>query len=45
MEGVLALLDTGRWHWDTATGTGAVDGVAARLLGLPAEARETGPSR
>ncbi|MET8111595.1 ATP-binding SpoIIE family protein phosphatase [Streptomyces prasinus] len=34
---VLALLGTGRWHWDTATGLVTVDGVAARLLGLPAE--------
>lgn len=37
MEDVLALLGTGRWHWDTATGLIVVDGVAARLLGLPAE--------
>lgn len=34
---VLAALDTGRWHWDTAAGTVTVDAVAARLLGLPAE--------
>ncbi|PWI07207.1 phosphatase [Streptomyces sp. NWU339] len=37
MADVLALLDTGRWHWDTATGLVVVDEVAARLLGLPAE--------
>lgn len=34
---VLAVLDTGLWHWDTATGMVTVDAVAARLLGLPAE--------
>ncbi|CAL9478335.1 ATP-binding SpoIIE family protein phosphatase [Streptomyces sp. enrichment culture] len=34
---LLATLDTGRWHWDTATGTVTVDAVAARLLDLPAE--------
>ncbi|KOT32527.1 phosphatase [Streptomyces caelestis] len=33
---VLAALDTGLWHWDTATGLVTVDAVAARLLGLPA---------
>ncbi|GAB2470232.1 SpoIIE family protein phosphatase [Streptomyces incanus] len=37
MGDVLALLDTGRWHWDTAAGQVTVDEVAARLLGLPAE--------
>ncbi|MGP3734714.1 SpoIIE family protein phosphatase [Streptomyces sp. GDS52] len=37
MGDVLSLLDTGRWHWDTATGLVVVDEVAARLLGLPAE--------
>ncbi|MGW4761404.1 ATP-binding SpoIIE family protein phosphatase [Streptomyces pseudogriseolus] len=34
---VLAALDTGLWHWDTATGLVTVDAVAARLLGLPGE--------
>ncbi|MEU9349952.1 SpoIIE family protein phosphatase [Streptomyces griseoloalbus] len=34
---VLAALDTGLWHWDTAAGLVTVDAVAARLLGLPAE--------
>ncbi|CAL9519497.1 hypothetical protein SUDANB176_03822 [Streptomyces sp. enrichment culture] len=34
---VLAVLDTGLWHWDTAAGLVTVDAVAARLLGLPAE--------
>ncbi|MGW5210504.1 SpoIIE family protein phosphatase [Streptomyces sp. NPDC004051] len=34
---VLALLGTGRWHWDTAAKLVVVDGVTARLLGLPAE--------
>ncbi|MFE2280407.1 SpoIIE family protein phosphatase [Streptomyces sp. NPDC059454] len=34
---VLAALDTGLWHWDTASGLVTVDAVAARLLGLPAE--------
>ncbi|MFJ2948896.1 SpoIIE family protein phosphatase [Streptomyces sp. NPDC087226] len=34
---VLAALDTGLWHWDTAAGEVTVDAVAARLLGLPAE--------
>ncbi|MFF9220646.1 ATP-binding SpoIIE family protein phosphatase [Streptomyces viridosporus] len=34
---VLAVLDTGLWHWDTAAGMVTVDAVAARLLGLPAE--------
>lgn len=34
---ILALVDTGRWHWDTAAGLVTVDEVAARLLGLPAE--------
>ncbi|MER7489290.1 SpoIIE family protein phosphatase [Streptomyces sp. NPDC126497] len=33
---VLAALDTGLWHWDTAAGLVTVDAVAARLLGLPA---------
>ncbi|CAL9502185.1 ATP-binding SpoIIE family protein phosphatase [Streptomyces pilosus] len=33
---VLAALDTGVWHWDTAAGLVTVDAVAARLLGLPA---------
>ncbi|AJP02763.1 phosphatase [Streptomyces cyaneogriseus subsp. noncyanogenus] len=33
---VLAALDTGLWHWDTAAGLVAVDAEAARLLGLPA---------
>ncbi|NJP51132.1 SpoIIE family protein phosphatase [Streptomyces sp. SBST2-5] len=37
VEDVLGLLDTGRWHWDTAAGEVTVDAVAARLLGLPAE--------
>ncbi|MER6109547.1 ATP-binding SpoIIE family protein phosphatase [Streptomyces hirsutus] len=37
MEEVLALVDTGRWHWDTAAGLVTVDEVAARLLRLPAE--------
>ncbi|MFD5659971.1 ATP-binding SpoIIE family protein phosphatase [Streptomyces hirsutus] len=37
MEEVLALVDTGRWHWDTAAGLVTVDEVAARLLGLPSE--------
>ncbi|GGX12988.1 magnesium or manganese-dependent protein phosphatase [Streptomyces malachitofuscus] len=32
---VLAALDTGLWHWDTAAGLVTVDTVAARLLGLP----------
>lgn len=34
---VLAALDTGLWHWDTAAGLVTVDTVAARLLGLPAQ--------
>ncbi|MFJ3335393.1 SpoIIE family protein phosphatase [Streptomyces sp. NPDC086766] len=34
---VLASLATGLWHWDTSTGLVAVDGEAARLLGLPPE--------
>ncbi|MFI8088821.1 SpoIIE family protein phosphatase [Streptomyces sp. NPDC086080] len=34
---VLAALDTGVWHWDTAAGLVTVDAVAARLLGLPAQ--------
>ncbi|MFF1277095.1 SpoIIE family protein phosphatase [Streptomyces marokkonensis] len=34
---VLAALDTGVWHWDTASGLVTVDAVAARLLGLPPE--------
>ncbi|WP_217242969.1 SpoIIE family protein phosphatase [Streptomyces sp. AC555_RSS877] len=34
---VLAVLATGLWHWDTATGLVTVDAEAARLLGLPAE--------
>ncbi|MEV7783943.1 SpoIIE family protein phosphatase [Streptomyces sp. NPDC088106] len=34
---VLATLDTGVWHWDTAAGLVTVDAVAARLLGLPAQ--------
>ncbi|MFD3822254.1 SpoIIE family protein phosphatase [Streptomyces sp. NPDC058625] len=34
---VLALVETGRWHWDTAAGLVTVDEVSARLLGLPAE--------
>ncbi|MEW2073910.1 SpoIIE family protein phosphatase [Streptomyces sp. NPDC013433] len=34
---VLAALDTGLWHWDTAAGLVTVDAVTARLLGLPAE--------
>ncbi|MER6401954.1 SpoIIE family protein phosphatase [Streptomyces viridosporus] len=37
LEDVLAVLDTGLWHWDTAAGMVTVDAVAARLLGLPAE--------
>lgn len=37
MGDVLALLDTGRWHWDTAAALVTVDEVAARLLGLPAK--------
>ncbi|MET9777732.1 SpoIIE family protein phosphatase [Streptomyces sp. NPDC006367] len=34
---VLAVLATGLWHWDTATGQVTVDAEAARLLGLPAK--------
>ncbi|MFF8100972.1 SpoIIE family protein phosphatase [Streptomyces sp. NPDC016640] len=34
---VLAGLDTGLWHWDTAAGLVTVDAVAARLIGLPPE--------
>ncbi|KES04356.1 phosphatase [Streptomyces toyocaensis] len=34
---VLSALDTGVWHWDTASGLVTLDAVAARLLGLPAE--------
>ncbi|WP_149548007.1 SpoIIE family protein phosphatase [Streptomyces marokkonensis] len=34
---VLAALDTGVWHWDTASGLVTVDAVAARLLGLAPE--------
>ncbi|KAF3466454.1 SpoIIE family protein phosphatase [Streptomyces sp. Tu 3180] len=37
LEDVLAVLDTGLWHWDTAAGMVTVDAVAAELLGLPAE--------
>ncbi|MFE7814813.1 SpoIIE family protein phosphatase [Streptomyces sp. NPDC057433] len=37
MRDVLALVETGRWHWDTAAGLVTVDEVSARLLGLPAE--------
>src|SRR5687767_10149788 len=37
LRDVLAALDTGLWHWDTASGLVTVDAVAARLLGLPAE--------
>ncbi|CAM5267562.1 SpoIIE family protein phosphatase OS=Streptomyces tendae OX=1932 GN=GUR47_20625 PE=4 SV=1 [Streptomyces tendae] len=37
VEGVLAALATGLWHWDTATGEVTVDAETARLLGLPAE--------
>ncbi|CAM5466178.1 MULTISPECIES: SpoIIE family protein phosphatase [Streptomyces] len=39
VEEVLTVLATGLWHWDTDTGLVAVDAEAARLLGLPAEAR------
>ncbi|MFD8518561.1 SpoIIE family protein phosphatase [Streptomyces capillispiralis] len=34
---VLAALDTGLWHWDTAAGLVTVDSMSARLLGLPPE--------
>ncbi|GAA3201450.1 SpoIIE family protein phosphatase [Streptomyces virens] len=34
---VLAALDTGLWHWDTASGLVTVDAMSARLLGLPPE--------
>ncbi|CAL9498643.1 SpoIIE family protein phosphatase [Streptomyces sp. enrichment culture] len=34
---VLAVLGTGVWHWDTASGEVTVDAVAAGLLGLPEE--------
>ncbi|MGY0068424.1 ATP-binding SpoIIE family protein phosphatase [Streptomyces sp. QTS137] len=37
MRDVLALVETGRWHWDTAAGLVTVDEVSARLLELPAE--------
>ncbi|MFE0674437.1 SpoIIE family protein phosphatase [Streptomyces sp. NPDC058867] len=33
---VLAALETGQWHWSTATGLVTADAEAARLLGLPA---------
>ncbi|MCB5181286.1 SpoIIE family protein phosphatase [Streptomyces antimicrobicus] len=36
-EDVLAAIATGLWRWDHASGTVALDGEAARLLGLPAE--------
>ncbi|WP_030193148.1 SpoIIE family protein phosphatase [Streptomyces sp. NRRL S-87] len=36
-EDVLAAIATGMWRWDNASGTVALDGEAARLLGLPAE--------
>ncbi|MET9605110.1 SpoIIE family protein phosphatase [Streptomyces sp. NPDC006512] len=36
-EDVLAAIATGLWRWDNASGTVALDGEAARLLGLPAE--------
>ncbi|MEU6309638.1 SpoIIE family protein phosphatase [Streptomyces sp. NPDC047014] len=36
-EDVLAAVATGLWRWDNASGTVALDGEAARLLGLPAE--------
>ncbi|RSS78400.1 SpoIIE family protein phosphatase [Streptomyces sp. WAC06614] len=36
-EDVLAAIATGLWRWDNAAGTVALDGEAARLLGLPAE--------
>ncbi|MGW5634309.1 SpoIIE family protein phosphatase [Streptomyces sp. NPDC003832] len=32
---VLAALETGQWHWSTATGLVTVDAEADRLLGLP----------
>ncbi|MDI3384738.1 SpoIIE family protein phosphatase [Streptomyces sp. B-S-A8] len=34
---ILALIATGFWRWDSATGLVALDAEAARLLGLPAE--------
>ncbi|SEG41882.1 Serine phosphatase RsbU, regulator of sigma subunit [Actinacidiphila yanglinensis] len=34
-EDVLAAVGYGLWQWDESTGTIAVDGRAARLLGLP----------
>src|SRR5690606_678909 len=37
VEAVLGHLDTGRWHWDSASGDGTGHALAARLLGLPAE--------
>ncbi|MFJ5547224.1 SpoIIE family protein phosphatase [Streptomyces sp. NPDC093225] len=36
-EDVLAAIATGMWRWDNASGTVALDGEAARLLGLPPE--------
>ncbi|MBB5934002.1 SpoIIE family protein phosphatase [Streptomyces zagrosensis] len=35
-EDVLATIGTGLWRWDNASGAVTLDGVAARLLGLPA---------
>ncbi|MFE0515176.1 SpoIIE family protein phosphatase [Streptomyces sp. NPDC058964] len=34
---VLSSLETGLWHWDTATGLVTIDAETARLLGLPPE--------
>ncbi|MCX5398391.1 SpoIIE family protein phosphatase [Streptomyces sp. NBC_00102] len=34
-EDILAAIETGLWHWDTADGTVTIDAEAARLLGLP----------
>ncbi|MDI3420950.1 SpoIIE family protein phosphatase [Streptomyces luteolus] len=34
---ILALIATGFWRWDNATGLVTLDAEAARLLGLPAE--------
>lgn len=36
-EDVLAAIATGLWRWENASGTVALDGEAARLLGMPAE--------
>ncbi|MFY1678001.1 ATP-binding SpoIIE family protein phosphatase [Streptomyces sp. WMMC905] len=45
VEDVLALLDTGVWHWDATDGRLRLDAESARLLGMPARAAEVPPSR